>query len=875
MRWLSLACSIVGTVLVLAPTGCRKAEPVENRQIPELPNLSKQFSGETRESAGFALRVEPASITLYPGGKDRLKVTAQRHGYQGPIDLEVRHLPAAVEVPKGKIAAGQSSVELEFTASSRLAPESKTDVNVLGSADRDRVSSSNFTVNLRELPFTLQVEPEQVEVPQGGSGQIKVTAKRKDYPGPIAIEMRGFPANVRAAPATIPPGRAEVMVPIAAAAQVPEGITKNLLANGFPAGKGVQISSGPFALQVLGPPFSLQIDAEAKVPYEGGKIPLKVKATRRDYRGPISVVVNNLPGGIRADRSTILAGQQSAEIEIIASAGLPASVSTVQVQGIANAAPNRQAFSPGCKLQVEGHPFRARVEPALVPLVQGAKAKCKLEITRRSYDGPIQVDLKGLRGEVAAAAVTIPRGKTSAVLELTVADKAALGDRHGIQVVGTALDRNRLVVPAGAFAVRVQEPFSLVAQPGSIQLKEGTKATLKVTAIRRTYKGPIELAVKNLPAQVSAGTVVLAEGKDQADIEVSAGNTAPSSSRGDVHVVGTADTRRQAVTQNILVAVAGKLFDLAVRPDNVSISFGDKATIKVVAMRKNYKGPIAVELRNLPKEVSAARATIPAGKNEVAIELEAGLRASAEKKNDSLAVGTAVAGGNVQVLSPHFQVDLKPGLVELDIEPKILKVSHGTGAKLKVLANRRGYQGPIAVHIERLPKGFKAGRVTIAEKMTQAEIDVQAEFSVTEGDTVDVYAHGVASLVERTVLSPRFMVRVASVGQPAPIEVTVAPAVIQLTRGGSAKVKVSILRRKHDGPVHVELRNLPLGIEASKGNIPRGQNSVDITVRAAAGAELGSRADVCAVASMRTSLIDTTGHGNFASQHVRVNVVRK
>ena len=83
----------------------------------------------------FTLQVEPAIVKLAPGAKIKLKVTAVRKGgYQGPISLEARKLPAGVAITKGTIAMGQNVVELEVSAATNAAVGSKTDVDVAGVA---------------------------------------------------------------------------------------------------------------------------------------------------------------------------------------------------------------------------------------------------------------------------------------------------------------------------------------------------------------------------------------------------------------------------------------------------------------------------------------------------------------------------------------------------------------------------------------------------------------------------------------------------------------------------------------------------------------------------------------------------------------------
>ncbi|MCI0376203.1 MAG: hypothetical protein L0215_01220, partial [Gemmataceae bacterium] len=102
----------------------------------------------------FELKVEPTLLSLKPGQKGKVKVTATRRGgYQGPIALEVRKLPAEVTASKGAIDKGQGSFELELTASDKAAPGDKTDVDVNGTAtalNNLQNGSPAFTVRIEK-----------------------------------------------------------------------------------------------------------------------------------------------------------------------------------------------------------------------------------------------------------------------------------------------------------------------------------------------------------------------------------------------------------------------------------------------------------------------------------------------------------------------------------------------------------------------------------------------------------------------------------------------------------------------------------------------------------------------------------------------------
>src|SRR5262249_33996565 len=100
----------------------------------------------------FELKVEPAPLKLAPGDRAQLKVTATRMaGYQGPIALEVRNLPAKVTATKTTIEMGKSEVEIEVMAAADAAVGDKADVNVLGTAaaaGNQQHPSPNFTLSV-------------------------------------------------------------------------------------------------------------------------------------------------------------------------------------------------------------------------------------------------------------------------------------------------------------------------------------------------------------------------------------------------------------------------------------------------------------------------------------------------------------------------------------------------------------------------------------------------------------------------------------------------------------------------------------------------------------------------------------------------------
>ena len=102
----------------------------------------------------FELKVEPATLSLNPGDKAKLKITATRRGgYKGPIAVELRKLPAGVTGGKGMIAADQSAADLDLAVDAKAAPADKMDVDVLGTATalaNLQSASPVFTVRIQK-----------------------------------------------------------------------------------------------------------------------------------------------------------------------------------------------------------------------------------------------------------------------------------------------------------------------------------------------------------------------------------------------------------------------------------------------------------------------------------------------------------------------------------------------------------------------------------------------------------------------------------------------------------------------------------------------------------------------------------------------------
>lgn len=72
-----------------------------------------------------------------------------------------------------------------------------------------------------------------------------------------------------------------------------------------------------------------------------------------------------------------------------------------------------------------------------------------------------------------------------------------------------------------------------------------------------------------------------------------------------------------------------------------------------------YKGPIALDVRNLPAGVTAGKPMIAADKNDVEIEIAADAKAAPASVANVQVGGTATALNNLQNVSPAFTLNVQ------------------------------------------------------------------------------------------------------------------------------------------------------------------------------------------------------------------------
>jgi hypothetical protein len=118
--------------------------------------------------------VDPTALKMRQGEKAKIKIMVDRKNYEGPIDVELSHLPANVTAQKAIFVKGEKALEIEVHAGAKARSLTKSDVQAVGTAteaSNQMVVSASFTISIGgEDPFDLQAEPTTVKLAQGGCG---------------------------------------------------------------------------------------------------------------------------------------------------------------------------------------------------------------------------------------------------------------------------------------------------------------------------------------------------------------------------------------------------------------------------------------------------------------------------------------------------------------------------------------------------------------------------------------------------------------------------------------------------------------------------------------------------------------------------------
>jgi hypothetical protein len=301
-------------------------------------------------SPDFQLLVNDPQVSVPRGGTAAVGVTVRRTGYSGPITVTVADPPAGLTVRPGTIAAGQTAGTLTVSAAANASFPAGA-IKLVGRGQGDSgpferlafkpvVYSQQANMPMCTIkqfgviaapalaaPASVDTPSAPIEVPHGYSATIAVKVVRtKGADSALAISPLPLPAGITIAAAAIADKASEGKVTVKAAVAAPLGTTTIVLqAKGKFAGAERTLDLPAVTLAVV-PPASVELAAPAIEVKPGATAELKGKIVRKGtFDAPVTVKINGLPAGLKAEPVTVAGNTSSFSIKIAADPKAPAS----------------------------------------------------------------------------------------------------------------------------------------------------------------------------------------------------------------------------------------------------------------------------------------------------------------------------------------------------------------------------------------------------------------------------------------------------------------------------------------------------------------------------------------------------------------------
>lgn len=161
----------------------------------ESGTTTADFLVEVDESVFFTLLATPASITLDPHEIGSARIDIMRDaGFTEPVTFTVSGVPTGAAVGMSTGPTTGTSVGLSFSAGT--AAPGRYPITITGTSV-GRVRSVTVEVEILqeviEVDWSMTVDPMQVTIPSGGSGQVQITLSRTNFPYPVDFFVNFLP----------------------------------------------------------------------------------------------------------------------------------------------------------------------------------------------------------------------------------------------------------------------------------------------------------------------------------------------------------------------------------------------------------------------------------------------------------------------------------------------------------------------------------------------------------------------------------------------------------------------------------------------------------------------------------------------------------
>ncbi len=303
-------------------------------------------------------------------------------------------------------------------------------------------------IQLAELkPLTLEA---------GASATVAVQVARNENAGPIQVRVEGAPEGLTVKAAEIADGQSEGRLEVQAAPTLGDTALAAKLTVHVKVGQ--QQATGTLAVNIpeLGLPTFRPVSQILMQPGTNKKVDIKIE--RQRYKGPLELRLENAPAKLACKVANIAEGQDTATLELAATADAPNASQAIRVSTTLFG----RTLSAEVPVKIEARPFQVNTFRAIT-MAPGDTQFIEIPVTRSSYKGPLQLKPDALPKGVTIKSTEIAPDQAKARVEVSVAADA-VQRVHSTKMMATGGD----LASSDSIVLRIAGPDETYLPPAIV-----------------------------------------------------------------------------------------------------------------------------------------------------------------------------------------------------------------------------------------------------------------------------------------------------------------------------------------------------------------------------------------------------------------------
>lgn len=163
-------------------------------------------------------------VVLQPGTSAKVRLTVDRKGFQGPLNLVAEGVPAKVTCKAAALADKATGTDLEIAVAAG-APDGQHKIRAAATLFGRQVAA--------EVPLKIESRPYRVDsfrvvtIAPGATQRVELPIQRRSYKGPIDLGSAGLPAGVRIKSAQVAADQSKAVLEVAAEANAVQRVASS------------------------------------------------------------------------------------------------------------------------------------------------------------------------------------------------------------------------------------------------------------------------------------------------------------------------------------------------------------------------------------------------------------------------------------------------------------------------------------------------------------------------------------------------------------------------------------------------------------------------------------------------------------------------